>query len=59
MTESSSEIVHVPYAQAYEEGFEDMPRHVPDISNPKRYIGYEAQVQLDEMIERVVNKAAD
>ena len=54
MTGSSSEIVHIPYEQAYEEGFEDMPRRVPDISKVKRYIGYEPQVQLDEMIENVV-----
>lgn len=54
MTGSSSEIVHIPYEQAYEEGFEDMPRRVPDISKVKRYIGYDPQVQLDEMIENVV-----
>jgi len=54
MTGSSSEIVHVPYEEAYEEGFEDMPRRVPDISKVKRYIGYEPLIQLDEMIERVV-----
>lgn len=54
MTGSSSEIVRIPYEQAYEEGFEDMLRRVPDISKLKRYIGYEPQVQLDEMIEKVV-----
>ena len=54
MTGSSSEIVHIPYERAYEEGFEDMPRRVPDISKLKRYIGYEPQVQLDEMIENVI-----
>ena len=53
-TESSAEIVYIPYDQAYEEGFEDMPRRVPDISKLKRYIGYEPQVQLDEMIDNVV-----
>jgi len=54
MTGSSSEIVHISYGQAYEEGFEDMRRRVPDISKLKRYIGYEPQVQLDEMIAKVV-----
>lgn len=54
ITGSPSEIVHVPYEQAYEEGFEDMRRRVPDISKLKRYIGYTPQVQLDEMIARVV-----
>lgn len=54
MTGSHSDIVHVPYEQAYEEGFEDMPRRVPDISKLNRYIGYQPQVQLDQMIEKVV-----
>jgi len=53
-TGSSSEIVHIPYDQAYEEGFEDMPRRVPDIAKLKRYIEYEPKVQLPEMIDRVV-----
>jgi UDP-glucose 4-epimerase len=59
MTGSRSAIVHIPYAQAYEEGFEDMPRRVPDISKLKRYIGYEPQVQLHEMIERVIGYYAN
>jgi UDP-glucose 4-epimerase len=31
MTNSSSEIIYIPYAEAFEEGFEDMPRRVPDL----------------------------
>ena len=54
LTENSSEIVYIPYEQAYEEGFEDMPRRVPDIAKLKRYVGYEPKVQLEEMIEKVV-----
>jgi len=54
MTESSSEIVYIPYDQAYEEGFEDMPRRVPDIAKLKRYVGYEPKVQLDETIQKVI-----
>jgi len=54
MTESSSEIVYIPYEQAYEEGFEDMPRRVPDIAKLKRYVGYEPKVQLDETIQKVI-----
>ncbi|MBI4271489.1 MAG: GDP-mannose 4,6-dehydratase [Candidatus Rokubacteria bacterium] len=58
MTGSRSPIVHVPYEQAYEEGFEDMPRRVPDISKLKRYVGYEPEVQLEDMIAKVVEYAA-
>ena len=53
-TGSSSEIVTIPYDQAYEEGFEDMPRRVPDLTKIHKAIGYVPQVQLDEIIERVV-----
>jgi len=53
-TGSRSAIVRIPYEKAYEEGFEDMPRRVPDIAKLKRYIGYEPRVQLEEMIETVV-----
>ena len=52
-TGSSSEIVLVPYEQAYEEGFEDMQRRVPDLGRIRALIGYEPQVHLDEIIDRV------
>jgi UDP-glucose 4-epimerase len=52
-TRSSSEIVLVPYAKAYEEGFEDMPRRVPDTSKLTALIGYAPQVHLDEILDRV------
>jgi UDP-glucose 4-epimerase len=54
MTDSGSEIVRVPYDQAYEAGFEDMPRRVPDISKVRALIGYEPTVELDEMLARVI-----
>jgi UDP-glucose 4-epimerase len=53
-TGSASEIQVIPYDEAYEAGFEDMPRRVPDLSKITRLIGYEAKVGLDEIIERVV-----
>jgi UDP-glucose 4-epimerase len=55
-TGSRSEIVLIPYDQAYEAGFEDMPRRVPDLSKIHQAIGYEAKVGLDEIIERVVDE---
>jgi len=53
-TKSKSEIVFVPYDKAYEEGFEDMPRRVPDLTKIRSLIGYEPKVQLDEIIARVI-----
>jgi UDP-glucose 4-epimerase len=53
-TRSSSEIVLIPYAQAYEEGFEDMPRRIPDLTKIKRLIGYEPKVDLDGILDRVI-----
>ncbi len=57
MTGSSSPIVLVPYDQAYDAGFEDMPRRVPDLTRIKALIGYQPTVALDEIIERVVADA--
>jgi nucleoside-diphosphate-sugar epimerase len=54
MTASSSTIVRVPYDQAYEAGFEDMPRRVPDISKLRALVGYEPTVELDEILSRVI-----
>jgi UDP-glucose 4-epimerase len=53
-TASSSEIVLVPYAQAYEEGFEDMPRRIPDLTKVRNLIGYEPKVDLDALLDRVI-----
>jgi UDP-glucose 4-epimerase len=55
ITGSPSPIVTVPYDEAYDPGFEDMPRRVPDLSKLTAAIGYQPKVQLDEIIERVVD----
>jgi UDP-glucose 4-epimerase len=54
MTGSSSEIVMVPYEKAYEAGFEDMPRRVPDIGRIQSLVGYRPTVELDETLTRVI-----
>jgi UDP-glucose 4-epimerase len=54
-TGSSSEIVTVPYEQAYDSGFEDMPRRVPDLTKIRNLVGYEPRVGLDEIIRLVVD----
>jgi UDP-glucose 4-epimerase len=55
-TGSRSEIVTISYDEAYEAGFEDMPRRVPDLTKINKAIGYVPKVQLDEIIERVVEE---
>ena len=54
MTGSASPIVTIPYDQAYEAGFEDMPRRVPDIAKIRALVGYEPTVELDEILTRVI-----
>ena len=55
LTQSSSEIVLVPYDEAYEEGFEDMPRRVPDISKISELVGFRPQMNLDGILESVID----
>ncbi|MDP7295058.1 MAG: GDP-mannose 4,6-dehydratase [Vicinamibacterales bacterium] len=55
MTRSPSNIVKIPYDQAYEAGFEDMPRRVPDITKLQTLTGYEPKVQLPEILTRVID----
>ena len=54
LTASDSEIVTVPYEQAYGEGFEDMPRRVPDISKVGALIGYRPTQSLDDILQSVI-----
>jgi len=54
MTGSCSPITYVPYDQAYEAGFEDMPRRVPDISKIREFVGYEPKLALDDIIRSVI-----
>jgi len=54
LTGGRSEVVLVPYDQAYEAGFEDMPRRVPDIGKVRALVGYEPAVALDEILAKVV-----
>lgn len=54
-TGSKSEIELVPYERAYEQGFEDMQRRVPDLSKLRALTGYEPRVMLDDVIDRVTD----
>ena len=51
---SNSEIVTVPYDEAYEEGFEDMPRRVPDISKVSALTGFRPTMPLDGILQSVI-----
>jgi UDP-glucose 4-epimerase len=54
MTQSSSEIVFVPYEEAYETGFKDMPRRLTDILKIQKLVGYRPTSDLPEILERII-----
>ena len=51
---SDSKVRYVPYEEAYEEGFEDMQRRVPDTTRARELIGFEPTADLDYIIKSVV-----
>ncbi len=51
---SSSEVVLIPYDQAYGEGFDDMRRRVPDLQKAARLIGYRPRRPLATILEDVI-----
>ena len=51
---SGSELEFIPYDNAYEEGFEDMARRVPNTTRANRLVGFEPSVGLDEIIHSVI-----
>jgi UDP-glucose 4-epimerase len=53
ITGSSSKIVHIPYSEAYQEGFEDMMVRVPSIEKIKSVIDYKLNKKLDDTLEEV------
>ena len=53
-TGSSSEIVYIPYDEAYEEGFEDMKRRIPDISKSGRLVGFKPSVTIEGIVDSVI-----
>ena len=57
LTGSASPIVTIPYDEAYEAGFEDMPRRVPDIGRIRALVGYEPRVGLHDMLCAIIGDA--
>jgi UDP-glucose 4-epimerase len=59
LTDSTSEIVLVPYEEAYGEGYADMRRRVPDNSKARRVLGFNPTTTLDEMILSIAHGLRD
>lgn len=57
ITGTRSRIVHIPYEKAYEEGFEDMERRVPDTSKIRDLIGFKPTMDLKGIIKDVISYA--
>jgi len=55
LTQSDSDIVFIPYDEAYEEGFEDMPRRVPDITKVSQLVGFRPEMNLDGILKTVID----
>ena len=51
---SKSPIKLIPYDEAYEFGFEDMPRRVPDLTKIEGLIGYKPRYSLDDILKQVI-----
>jgi UDP-glucose 4-epimerase len=54
LTNSPSDIVLIPYDEAYEAGFEDMPRRVPDLTKIRELTGYAPTMALDDILRSVI-----
>ena len=54
LTHSPSEIVTIPYEEAYEAGFEDMARRVPDLGKIKTLLNWRPELNLNEILGRIV-----
>ena len=54
LTASDSDIRTIPYEKAYEAGFEDMPRRVPDLRKIKALLGWAPIVTLEELLAKIL-----
>jgi len=53
------EIVHIPYSEAYEAGFEDLRRRTPDLTKIRNLIGFKPSFGLDGILEAMVQSMRD
>ena len=56
LTKSNSKIIHIPYDEAYEAGFEDLFRRMPDISKASELIGFSAKTELADTIKEIIEE---
>jgi UDP-glucose 4-epimerase len=54
ITKSTSPIVLIPYADAYDSGYQDMPRRIPDTSKLRNLVGFAPTTDIDEIIDSVM-----
>lgn len=54
LTDSKSEITYVPYSEAYQPGFEDIARRMPDNSKVKDLLGWAPQNSLEDILTSVI-----
>jgi UDP-glucose 4-epimerase len=54
LTASGSRIVHIPYEQAYEGGFEDPRRRVPDVTKLRTIVGFASRLDITASLEKVI-----
>jgi UDP-glucose 4-epimerase len=55
LSQSMSELVFVSFDEAYQPGFEDMSRRMPDISKIQKLIGYHPSLDLPEMLVHIID----
>ena len=56
-TGSTSTIELVPYSQAYQAGFEDMRRRVPDIAKIEKFVGWRPRRSLEQILDDTIDEA--
>jgi UDP-glucose 4-epimerase len=54
ITGSASPIVLIPYADAYDSGYQDMPRRIPDTSKLRNLVGFAPTTDIDEIVDSVM-----
>jgi UDP-glucose 4-epimerase len=54
ITKSASPIVLVPYADAYDAGYQDMPRRIPDTTKLRSLVGFAPTTDIDEIVDSVM-----
>ncbi len=53
-TGNTAKIRHIPYEEAYDEGFEDLMRRVPDVGKLEKAIGFKPNISIEKIVDRVI-----